>query len=298
MKELLSDTSFKKGFDLLTNDTTNGRALSGVLNYNGEAEGESPDWLMAQWWTPDAYNFINSTFTKTGEGQYDYINESRHLVVDTNKKSITLAQNSYVEYMTKLGHSRTGNENWSHFLIEQNFKEPSKLTGLKHLWAHLEFTLNKSVDMDPGQAVPCAQITWYFTITDVRNGDSAYESGSNDFFWFGLPLYDSRYDFTSDYHHVDSGFVGATNKLIYTIGSKNVLPEPIKIGKKYVIDIDMLPFIKEAFIYGYNNGAMANSDWKDLVINYMNLGWELPGSFDVSITLENLSVVAETKESK
>lgn len=297
MRRLLTDTNFKGGFNLLTTKTTNGRNLSGVLNYEGKAVGE-PSWEMAQWWAPDEFDFINADFNEPSDGVYDYRGQSRHCLIDTNKNEITLDQNSWLEYQTLYGHSRNGSENWSHFLLEQNFKEPAKMVELEHVYVHLEFILNKSTNMDEGQPIPCAQISWYFTVTDVKNGNSQYESGDNDFYWFGLPLYDSRFDFVDDYHHVDSGFVGATNKLIYSVGSRNFLPEKIQIGKKYIIDVDILPWLKQAYNYGLMNGAMQNSNVQDLFLNYMNIGWELPGSYDVSITLKNLSVVVENKERK
>lgn len=299
--ELLNDTSFEEGFDLLTTSTNNGRALSGVLNYGGEAKGDSRSWQLSQWWTHN--DFINSDFTKLDKGKYQYTNDSRTLTVDTKEKSATLDLNSYVEYMALLGHSRTGSEQWSHMLLEQSFKDPAQLCKLEHLYVHLEFILNHDENMDPGQPIPCSQISWYFTVTDVKNGDPTYESGKgegtdNDFFWFGLPLYDSRYDFVGDYKHVDAGFTGATNKLIYTYGSKNFLKEKVQIGKKYVVDMDILPIIKEAYIYGLQNGAMQDSTWDSIYVNYMNLGWELPGSYHSSITLKNLSIKAEYKEDK
>jgi hypothetical protein len=297
--ELLNDTSFEEGFDLLTTSTNNGRALSGVLNYGGEAKGDSRSWQLSQWWTHN--DFINSEFTKLDTGKYEYKNDSRTLTVDQANNSVTLDLNSYVEYMTLLGHSRTGSEQWSHMLIEQSFKNPAKLSDLSHLYVYLEFTLNIDENLDPNQAIPCSQISWYFTVTDVKNGDPTYESGKgegkdNDFFWFGLPLYDSRYDFVGDYAHVDKGFTGATNKLIYTYGSKNFLPEKVKIGKQYSVFLDILPIIKDAYIYGLQNGAMENSNWTDLFVNYMNLGWELPGSYHSSITIKNLSIKAVEKE--
>ncbi len=296
MKEIMSDTSFEYGFDLLTTDTRNGRALSGVLNYGGNAKPhESPrPWMMSQWW--GSQDGINSPYQQGEHGEHIYQNNARKVIVDSKNKTITLELNSYNDYMELYGRTRNENENWSHLLLEQNFKTLPKLNELEKLVVHLEFVLNKDIDMDVGQKVPCSQVTWYFTVTDVKNGNSDYESDKetnpNDFFWFGLPLYDSRYDFTNGFQHVDSGFVGATNKLIYSLSNKNFLSEPIKTGKKYTVDFDMLPFIKEAYIYGLKNGAMQNSKWEDLVVNYMNIGWETPGSFDSSATFSNFSLKA------
>ena len=299
MEELISDPNFQTGFDLMTTSTENGRTVARYLDYGGEAKNvSSHPWKMAQWWTP--FDFASAPMRKTEEGAYVYENVSRYLEVDPSKGQMTMRLNSYKEYMEKFGHSRVGTENWSHFLIEQDFASAPKLSELKHVYVHLKFKITPNVDLDPGQAVPCSQITWYFTITDVRNGDSGYQSGNNDndFFWFGLPLFDSRFPFVNEYHHVDSGFVGATNRLIYSMGSDTYFDTPVQVGEERVLELDILPYIKRAYLYGYDNGAMPNSSWGDLVLNYMNLGWELPGSFDSGVTISELSVRIERRESK
>lgn len=302
-QEILRDTSFETGFDLMTTSTTNGRALSTYLDYNGEAKDKDitpHPWQMSQWWTP--YDFKNATYNKDNNGIIEYKNESRRVLVNSKEKELTLELDSNTEYQKLFGHSRNGDENWSHILIEQNIKDAPKLVDLKNIFVNLEFTINFVTNMDEKQAVPAAQFLWYFTITDPKNGNTNYESEDggkrNQFMWFGLPIFDSRYDFVDAYSHADTGFVGATNTIIYSISSKNYLSEKIVYGKKYTMTLDILPFIKDAYLYGFSQGAMENCEWSDLVLNYMNLGWELPGSFKASATIKNLSTIIVKKESK
>lgn len=301
MKEILTDTSFKSGFDLMTTSTLNGRAFAAYLNYGGDAtnQEDSPHpWQMSQWWTP--YDFKDATFSKSADGVYEYTNESRHIKVDTNNGELTLDLNSNIEYQKLFGHSRNGDENWSHILIEQNIKNCPKLFNLENVFVELEFCINKCENLDPDQNVPAAQLLWYFTITDPKNGNTDYESEvdgkTNQFMWFGIPLYDSRYDYVEQYVNVDSGFVGATNRVIYCISSRNYFSEKIQFGKTYSIYLDILPFIKQAYVYGLNHDAMENINYDDLVLNYMNFGWELPGSFDASATIKKISTKIIEKE--
>lgn len=291
---LLSDTSFANGFRLLEPRDDGKRIEAKILDYDGAAKGDYK-WEMSQWASP--FNFKDADFSITDNGTYLYKNINRSVEVDTKNNAITLNLDSYAEYMERYGHSRTGSENWSHLLLEQNFENPANIAAIKYAYAHLEFTINKSENKDPTQPIPCAQLTWYFTITDVRNGDSRYQSGNddNDYMWFGLSIYDSRYPYLSESSHVDTGFNGATNRLIYGMDSRNYLPENLVIGKEYVIDINILPFIKNAYLFGIQNGALQDSNLGDLCINYMNIGWELPGSYDVSLTLKNMSVYTEEK---
>ncbi len=303
MKEILTDTSFKTGFDLMTTSTNNGRVFASYLDYNGEAEGKetSPHpWQMAQWWTP--FDFKDAVYTKSGERIHEYRNESRHVKVDTNNGELTLDLNSNLEYQKLFGHSRNGDENWSHILIEQNIKDCPKLTDLESFYVELEFCISKCENLDPEQKIPAAQLLWYFTITDPKNGNTDYESEvdgvRNQFMWFGIPLYDSRYDFVEQYAHADTGFVGATNTVIYSISNRNYFSEKLEIGKRYKIRFDALPFIREAYLYGVGNGAMENVSYTDLVLNYMNFGWELPGSYDASATIYKISAKIVRKGEK
>ena len=303
MKEILTDTSFQTGFDLMSTSTNNGRAFVSYMDYEGEAkekEASPHPWQMAQWWTP--YDFKDARCDKLDEGVYEYKNESRRVKVDTNTGELTLDLNSNLEYQKLFGHSRNGDENWSHILIEQNIKDCPKLFDLEHVYVELEFCINKCENLDPDQKVPAAQLLWYFTITDPKNGDTDYESEvdgvTNQFMWFGIPLYDSRYDFVEQYAHADAGFVGATNTVIYSISSRNYMSEKLVIGKTYKIYFDALPFIQEAYLYGFKNGAMENVEYTDLVLNYMNFGWELPGSYDASATIKKISAKIVRKGEK
>ena len=293
-RNLIADNDFSQGFKLLEPRTDGKRVFCPNINYGGEADGE-PVWEMSQWSSP--YNFKNATFSKEND-TYKYQNECRSCVVNPSEKEITINLNSWTEYDTLYGHSRTGSEGWSHFLLEQSFPDPVKIVDAKSIYAKCEFCINKVIDMDPSQPIPCAQLTWYFTVTDVRNGDPAYQSGdnTNDFMWFGLSTYDSRYEYLPENKMVDQGFDGATNKLIYGMDSRVVLNnQKIEIGKTMTINIDILPYIKNAYLYGIAYDALINSDLDDLTLNYMNIGWELPGSYDVSLTLKNMSVMVEEK---
>jgi len=301
MKELIHDASFLKGFDLLEPNTNSNRALSGVLDYNGEAQGKTRDWQMSQWWNPKDWDFINSEFIKEGEGLYTYVNISRRVFVDQPRNAITLELDSGVEYKHLYGRPRYEGENWSHVLLEQNFKEPQRVGELNKIIVSLDFMLNFDLNVKPGQKIPCSQATWYFTFTNPKNGDPHYESqkltNPNDFFWFGLPIYDSRYRHLMGYKHVDSGFVGATNKLIYCIPSRKYLKRRILPGRPYHIEINILPFVEKAFKYGKHHGALEGTEWENVVFNYTNLGWEMPGSFKSSITFSNISIKVERKDS-
>jgi len=293
-RNIVEDNDFSQGFKLLEPMADGSRVFAPNINYGGEADG-SPVWEMSQWSTP--FNFKNAAFEKTSQGNYHYSNESRDCKIDVANKSLTMELNSWTEYQESLGHSRVGTEGWSHFLIEQSFPNPVKLINIKQAKAKIKFKINKSDNMDEAQAIPCSQFTWYFTVCDPKNGDPAYQSGdnTNDYMWFGIPFFDSRYDYLPENKMIDQGFGGSTNKLIYGIDNRNVFNEYVKVGKEYSINFDFFPYLKSAITYGMQNDCFVDSDYSDLVLNYMNIGWELPGSYDVSMTLSNISVFVEEK---
>lgn len=296
--ELLSDEKYIDGFQLLSTSTENKRNISGWIINNGKEALRLPKWQMAQWWTHN--DFIKSNYIQISDTKYQYKNDSRTLILDEDKGELTMELNSYVEYMHKLGHSRTGNEGWSHFLIEQSFEKAAKLVDCEKIIVTFDFKINECTNLDLFQLIPAASFLFYMTITHPKNGDTAYQSGENDndFFWFGLPIFDSREDYVKGYYHVDSGFTGATNKLIYSIPGTKFLKEKIQYGKQYHVEIDILPYLHEAYKFGKENGALKNSSFEDLVVNYMNLGWELPGSFKVSSTISNLQISIIKKRCK
>ena len=287
VQELLADPFFENGFDLKSTTTLDGSLVVRHLDYDGKANEAS--WKMAQWWTP--FDFKNAPYTYK-DGRHTYENESRFLGVDTEKGEMEMGLDSYKEYLELFGGSRTkGSQNWSHFLIEQNFPKAVPLSSLEKLYLKLNFGIYEVSNEDEENYSPsihAAQFVLYFTIRNVKE---------NKFFWFGLPFYDNRGSGYSDEYSIDSGFVGATNTLIYKMGRKSFLEDKLPvIGKEYALNVDVLPYMVDAFLFGATDSAigMPYIDWKmeDLVVDYLNFGWELPGSFKVDSRFSGLSVEA------
>lgn len=62
------------------------------------------------------------------------------------------------------------------------------------------------------------------------------------------------------------------------------------------MEIDILPYISAALEKAAENGFMMNTQLSDCVITGMNLGWEVPGAWDVSATVKNLSLTGSIKK--
>lgn len=305
---LLSDSSFKNGFGLFSPETTTAHVEDRLIDYNGEAETDfyNPEadhsyyWTMCQWWTP--YNFVNATYSKNGD-THIYENESRRLEVNPNEGSLHMELNADMEYEEKFGGPRDPAASWSHFLIQQNF--PSELvkspSTFEDLYVEMDVTIEESTYLGEGQPLgaECAQLLFYFSLFNRVPADSNPEEvGVNGTgMWFGVPIYDSRYDYVDRYIGGDTGFVGSTNRMIYSIPSQSYMGRgPVEMNHTYKIRIDVLDLLKEAFIYGVKNDYLPNCLWNNLYLTYMNFGWELPGQYKVSSTLSNLDIHATILE--
>ena len=305
---LLSDSSFKNGFGLFSPETTTAHVEDRLIDYNGEAETDfyNPEadhsyyWTMCQWWTP--YNFVNATYSKNGD-THIYENESRRLEVNPGEGSLHMELNADMEYEEKFGGPRDPAASWSHFLIQQNF--PSELvkspSTFEDLYVEMDVTIEESTYLGEGQPLgaECAQLLFYFCLFNRVPADSNPEEvGVNGTgMWFGVPIYDSRYDYVDRYIGGDTGFVGSTNRMIYSIPSQSYMGRgPVEMNHTYKIRIDVLALLKEAFIYGVKNDYLPNCLWNNLYLTYMNFGWELPGQYKVSSTLSNLDIHATILE--
>ena len=305
---LLSDSSFKNGFGLFSPETTTAHVEDRLIDYNGEAETDfyNPEadhsyyWTMCQWWTP--YNFVNATYSKNGD-THIYENESRRLEVNPGEGSLHMELNADMEYEEKFGGPRDPAASWSHFLIQQNF--PSELvkspSTFEDLYVEMDVTIEESTYLGEGQPLgaECAQLLFYFCLFNRVPADSNPEEvGVNGTgMWFGVPIYDSRYDYVDRYIGGDTGFVGSTNRMIYSIPSQSYMGRgPVEMNHTYKIRIDVLDLLKEAFIYGVKNDYLPNCLWNNLYLTYMNFGWELPGQYKVSSTLSNLDIHATILE--
>ena len=65
--------------------------------------------------------------------------------------------------------------------------------------------------------------------------------------------------------------------------------------KWQVYDIDLMPYIREAFDYAKGNGLYPNSSWEDLIIKHTNIGFEMPGTFSGALCIRNMSLTAHLK---
>ena len=137
-----------------------------------------------------------------------------------------------------------------------------------------------------------AQFLMNFTLSNLNKESKGY----GDTIWFGLAFYDYRFTYSEEGIAIDDGKESATGIAKYGISSKKFLPEPVCIGDKVFVDFDVLPEIANALKLAQEYEALEvfrDTEVKDLKFTTMNLGWEIPGTFDVASTIYQLGLVWE-----
>lgn len=289
--EILQDTLFTKelGFKGLSTALT----AHQVFDYLSWSKSKKPySWTIAEWHSKhlmrDEKNFVEN------ENEVKYFNESKSIIIKPGKGYIEFNADTRKEYIDK---PRGGSDPWVHLLLEQSIPMDKRimLGELDNLYAELDIELSKSdkymSDEEYDVNVHASQFSWYFTVENCKCKELDFE-GRPDYLWFGLPIYDNRFQTMNKVSiFLDYG----TQKLIYAKNRNDYLPETVELGKRYHICVDILPEIKIAFKKAKEQGWLKGADFSDMAIGSTNIGWEIPGTFDVTSKIYKLSLIGEKK---
>jgi hypothetical protein len=70
---------------------------------------------------------------------------------------------------------------------------------------------------------------------------------------------------------------------------------PLQTGIWAAVEKDLLPYIKSGLVCAVQRGYLSSSDPRDYAVANMNIGWEVPGTFDASMQIRDLSINAVRK---
>ncbi|MCL2118373.1 MAG: hypothetical protein FWH27_08115 [Planctomycetaceae bacterium] len=277
-REVLTDATFAQGFVLT--GATHG-APQRVETFG--QKDVTPVWRMPQWNSKgllDRVQVDDETVTLT--------DDSKSVTLDRKTGAINLTVHASKEYATP----RTSpSQPWVHLLLEQSpFAKPIKVADAAAIWVEVEFELTENVahgPQDPG--LHAAQLSWFLYLKNT-NQDS---KGFRDFLWFGLSMFDSRYEFVPDYAAQD--FAMPNGSFIYTLGSKRYFDKPVAVGERRTIRHDILNDLCKAVETAHQRGFITNTTLADMILDGTNIGWEVPGTCDVGVTLHKLSVTVVEK---
>lgn len=281
-RELIEDNHFHHGFILW-------QPKPGQHVRYGELKGldskTKPVWGLSQW--SSKFPLEAAARTKSTDGVLVCSNSAKSIVLGptgTAKADFSMAVNTGAEYGAT---ARKGGEPWVHLLVEQEFDSRAPLKKISAAKLHVEARLLQSRNLhrnDYTTDLHAAQFQIFFTVQN-RNQKSP---GYGDLLWFGIPIYDNRHRFVPEFKAQD---FGGTAKFIFTSEGKRFTSASTHDGEWVIIEKDLLPWMREALETAWAGGFLKDSkQFDDYYIGGMNMGWELPGTFDVEVQVRNLSL--------
>lgn len=289
-QELFRDPTFTRGFTLSAASHPTPKIEIGVLETNPLPDAVLPEWRLAQWGTRTV---LESGFcTRTLSGALFTENPAKRIEIEhllDGPTRFLLEVRGAHEYEGRL---RASGEAWPHLLVEQSFPEPIRLEKL----AQLQFALGMRVaackalvpaeKLDPG--LHTAQVSAYWTVHDLT-------PGRGDMIWFGIPIFDARYEVPPAHYAIDGGKADASGKFICVLDGKRFWQGPTGDGTWRDLDTDLLPLLREALEIAQRDGHLKEARFEDLAITSFNLGWEVPGPYDCAIEFRGLSMKGTAK---
>ena len=295
--ELISDLDLNHGMRMTASSKENPMFEHlRTFDYGGKADTSYVYWRIFQW--ANYKHPLDDVAEQEDSNVFTYESESTKVVVDRNKKELTLGLYTSKEYVDEEGNHqpRVAEQHWPSLYFDQNIAAAPQVGALDELIMDIEFTITKMDSMMTEEEfnpnLHTAQFMWYLTIINKEKFNGAV----NDYLWYGPMYYDARYEFTEDFGQQDTGKDDATGKYIYCEGMKEELSQPVAIGEKVRVTMNVLPGILNAIQDAQQKGYLQGCIPELLKINYMNIGWEIPGTFDCEVVIHDLSLKAKLKE--
>jgi hypothetical protein len=292
-RELFADPGFARGFTLTAaSHLGSAKVEIGNLQIGNSPSPEPPAWRLPQW----ASRFLlEPGMCKPAEdGAWVAETPGKRVAIKPmghEAASVLLDAKGIAEYA---GHLRQSGEAWPHLLIEQTFASPIRLDALKRL----RFAIDMRIEYckpDPaaeGKLNPglhTAQLSAFWTVHNATPGNPDYQ----DMIWFGIPLFDARYDIPPAHYALDTGKEDASGKFICMLDGKRFWTGRTGDGQWRKLEAGLLPLLREALTIANEHGHLKATHLEDLAITSFNLGWELPGPYDAAMEFRGLSMKAE-----
>ena len=297
--QLIPDPAFKRGMNLITQkDHRAGDAFSVFAVHDFRSSGASgqsglsPVWRLCQWDSgPDLSEMlVPSPAEEITDGKY----RSFRYDPETDAMSFLLDTSLYYG-----GRPALEGDYWPHLLIEAPTFGAEDLPEEKAAYYRCDadrLLLSFDIRLTEYEAVPvagdwveAAQFLMYFYVKGVD---------TDDFCWFGLQLFDSRWPRNDHYIGYDGGKADASGAMIFSIGSKYIYdgaalwkdgaPSPDGVWRH--VEIDLVPYLKHMLKRGAADGYFRAEDLGGLRVNGMNVGWETIGTFRHAMEMKNLQL--------
>jgi len=220
------------------------------------------------------------------DGEYKIEDPSKKIIANKDTGTLYLELDGSVEYPNRDRYET--DPAWAHLLMEGALGGEIVSGDVDKIVFTTDITLKKFERhmRVPDQAYHAAQFLLYLQIYSTVPEDASH------YFFFGIPLFDNRYTRIPEEGHIDSGGSGATGNYIYGMNSGWYLPNGLPQGQKQSINIDIKPYLTNALTRMQSVGFYTHTSVDELSFNNMNIGYELPGTYDVGIEISNFALTA------
>ena len=311
--EVLADPHFLAGFRII--DPSTRKVCKRVKSAE---EGPEPAWAIAQWNT--RFNLADTLERRRlPNGGVLFEDDTKYLEFHHEDGMLVLGLDSMKEYEGKF---RDATQGWPHLLVQQTLKTPF-LDQLKSLTLSLEACILAAENIeDPAKGYNPGLHASQFQIFLIVKDDKPDSPGRHDFYWHGVPVYDSRKPFHEESLHVDfnpdmpqanrrSIYVPATSEYLRENGDRHVSApvghsacanprfltsqEPPTPTRWVRFEADLLPLIQRGLTKAKAKGALAHSrgTLDAYRITHINIGWEMPGLANAKGAIRGLSLLGE-----
>lgn len=294
--ELIPDNKFERGFNAYPGNKSFDDGTypeddwtdNVYLKYTSDTP--SPLWQLQQmgciYDLNDVYNPLTSAYPSYEDGYYKFEGVSNYVHVNPSIGKIILGLNASKEYQ----HARKDRENWPHLLLQNVLNESVQIKDLSELTFSTKLKIsceNKMKDSEFNSSLHTAQFILYFIVNTTNEIDSG------EFFYFGVPFYDYRYKgVMKESVMIDNGTSGNTGKAIYQMDTSFLGTQGFILDHDYDINLDLVSCFADALLKVQSLDRMTNTSVDDLIVTNMNVGFELPGTFDVKAEIQDFSLKA------
>ena len=292
--QIIADRNFSHGF--YVSSQTDGIATPiGQIKLD-EDDMVTPQWRLGQWYCGqhyisdpvkyDTFNLLNGEHNVNGT-KHIFTDASKKFSIDTATGAMSIRLLGTKEYTS----NRKSGEGWPHLLLEYSMMKDYYLKDVKSVRFEMNFELTKlahgyksAAEIDKN--LHTAQFVFYCTLRNANPASKDYRQ----YIWFGLNLFDARYEIVPAYASQDSGKEINTGAFIYQPISSTYCKMPTRLGEEQKIDWNMLPRMKDAFQAAQDARFLVNTKWEDLMLCKGNFGFEVTGTYDIAADISVLNL--------
>jgi hypothetical protein len=291
---LLTDTRFERGFTVWS-PKAGSHVMEGIIRPSENVS--KPVWGLAQWHSRFTLAGVEPERMPDGVVRFSDRAKSVTFFPSGSEADVSFGLLGTVEYQ---GKAPKPGDPWPHLLAERKLAAQPAVTELEALPFFVQYRLVNEDVSKPEGFTPrrhTAQFVFYITVQN-RNRDSA---GFGDYFWFGVPMYDTRQRIPKAHKAMDVGSdrKPATGKFIFNPGGDKYTSESAHDRGWVTIERDLLPLVREGLEAAWERGYLKDShDPADYRLGGMNTGWEVTGPIDVEMQVRGLRLEAVGKSTK